>query len=143
MLTCDVKADALRIRSRDPLGMVIRGAAVLAPEPAGDGVSCYDGAGFQLPEAAAAQLRGQVFGGYLKFQYLDEGLDTFSIRSGGRFPEVCRITMDDTGAWKDARIRIYPAGTNWSHSMERQADLIVTGDVRIRKMTAEFTIYGK
>lgn len=143
MLTCDVKADALRIRSRDPLGMVIRGAAVLAPEPAGDGVSCYDGAGFQLPEAAAAQLRGQVFGGYLKFQYLDEGLGTFSIRSGGRFPEVCRITMDDTGAWKDARIRIYPAGTNWSHSMERQADLIVTGDVRIRKMTAEFTIYGK
>nr|QGT51248.1 hypothetical protein Firmicute1046_3240 [uncultured Firmicutes bacterium] len=138
-ISCSQTTDALRISSRDPIGLVLRGVEVLTENGRQEGIGCYDGAVFRMPETYALQFGGRVFDGYLTFQYWDGGFGTFEVTSAGKFPTVCRITMDDTHTWQSAKVRVYPSNTAW----EKQAELLFRGNVRVKDVAAEFDIYEK
>lgn len=143
-IDCGYTTDALRISSKDNVGLLIRDIEVLKDiEGQIDGIGCYDGAGFQIPDELAARIRGKVFDGYLTFQYWDEGVGAFEVKSAGKFKTVCCITMDDTRAWRSARVRLYTSNTAWNHEMNLGADLLFCGSVKVKNVAAEFDVYKK
>ena len=97
-----------------------------------------------FPKELVSQLQMNNYVGYLYFEYLDRGKETFFIRSSTSrepaepFRIVSRIRTDDTGEWKSAKVELYKDNIVYGFN---KPTFYLKGNVIIRNLSVGYTIY--
>ena len=98
----------------------------------------------KLPKQLVSDLQMNNHEGYIYFEYLDKGKETLFVRSATKrepknlFNTVARIRTDNTGEWKQAKIRLYKENISY---MLNSPTFYLKGNVIIRNLSLGYNIY--
>lgn len=97
-----------------------------------------------LPQDLKKRLMTEAYDGSITFRYLDEGREFLFVRSSAskvpddNFRIVGKVRTDNSGEWKQARIRI--PSENVSFESDKPA-FVFSGDVQVRDISLDLDIY--
>lgn len=114
-------------------------AVLLGPETAIGG-----GIAVNVDDALAAKLQPGRYRAWLHFDYLDAAAGALRVRSASNRPApfdiVCDLKLDGTGAWRPARVRVFPENSSFDGSGPAGSDLYFTGPGAVRDVRLEYSI---
>lgn len=89
------------------------------------------------------ELQENNYKGYITFEYLDEGIDRFVIRSATNkqpselFSVVADIQCNQSNNWKKAKVELFKPNIAFS----ADADFVISGKGKIRNIVLSFDVY--
>ena len=98
----------------------------------------------KLPKSLVSALQMNNHDGYIYFEYLDEGKETFFVRSSTKrelkndFNVVAKIRTDNTGEWKQAKVRLYKENIVY---MLNSPTFYLKGNVKVRNLSLGYNLY--